>query len=98
MKKSKMIKKIVTCLLLAVFVLGAALPAFAEENGSMTTDSNDEPIIYDTGANPLWSIESVELLTEAAIGQKFEVQIVARNIGSGDGFMPIIEFTEDEKK
>ena len=98
MKKSKMIKKIVTCLLLAVFVLGAALPAFAEENGSMTTDSNDEPIIYDTGANPLWSIESVELLTEAAIGQKFEVQIVARNIGSGDGFMPIIEFTEDEKE
>ena len=98
MKKSKMIKKIVTCLLLAVFVLGAALPAFADETESMTTDSNDEPIIYDTGANPLWSIESIELLTEAAIGQKFEVQIVARNIGSGDGFMPIIEFTEDEKE
>lgn len=98
MKKSKMIKKIVTCLLLAVFVLGATMPALAEETGSMTTDSKDEPIIYDTGANPLWSIESIELLTEAAIGQKFEVQIVARNIGSGDGFMPIIEFTEDEKE
>ena len=98
MKKSKMIKKIITCLLLAAFVITAALPVFAAENETMTTDSNDEPITYNTGANPLWSIESVELLTEAAIGQKFEVQIVARNIGSGDGFMPIIEFTEDEKE
>ena len=98
MKKSKTIKKIITCLLLAAFVITAALPVFAAENETMTTDSNDEPITYNTGANPLWSIESVELLTEAAIGQKFEVQIVARNIGSGDGFMPIIEFTEDEKE
>lgn len=91
------INKIMAIIMVLVFAMSCALPAWADTQ-TVTTDSENEPITYKTGINPLWTIDSVEILDEVAVGQQFNVAITARNIGSGAGCLPIIQFTEDEKE
>lgn len=96
-KKVHKINKIMAVMLIILFAIGGTVPAWADEAQSMTTDSEGKDLIYKTGTNPLWTIESVEILTEPAVGEQFNIAITARNIGSGAGCLPIIQFTEDDK-
>ena len=96
-EKIHKVNKITALLLVLIFTLGLAVPAWAEGE-SVSTDSNNEQITYKTGANPLWTIDNIEILNEPAVGEQFDIAITARNMGSGDAMMPIIQFTEDEKK
>lgn len=96
-EKIHKVNKITALLLVLIFTLGLAAPAWAEGE-SVSTDSNNEQITYKTGANPLWTIDNIEILNEPAVGEQFDIAITARNMGSGDAMMPIIQFTEDEKK
>lgn len=95
-EKIHKVNKITALLLVLIFTLGLAVPAWAEGE-SVSTDSNNEQITYKTGANPLWTIDNIEILNEPAVGEQFDIAITARNMGSGDAMMPIIQFTEDEK-
>ena len=95
-EKIHKVNKITALLLVLIFTLGLAAPAWAEGE-SVSTDSNNEQITYKTGANPLWTIDNIEILNEPAVGEQFDIAITARNMGSGDAMMPIIQFTEDEK-
>lgn len=96
-EKIHKVNKITALLLVLIFTLGLAVPAWAEGE-SVSTDSNNEQITYKTGANPLWTIDNIEILNEPAVGEQFDIAITARNMGSGDAMMPIIQFTEDGKK
>lgn len=96
-EKIHKVNKITALLLVLIFTLGLAVPAWAEGE-SVSTDSNNEQITYKTGANPLWTIDNIEILNEPAVGEQFDIAITARNMGSGDAMMPIIQFTEDEKE
>lgn len=89
--------KITALFLILVFTMGISMSAWAAGD-LMTTDSDGKEITYKTGANPLWTIDNIEILNEPAVGEQFNIAITARNMGSGDALMPIIQFTEDEKK
>ena len=88
-EKIHKVNKITALLLVLIFTLGLAAPAWAEGE-SVSTDSNNEQITYKTGANPLWTIDNIEILNEPAVGEQFDIAITSRNMGSGDAVMPII--------
>ncbi len=68
----------------------------AEENAAREEEARKN--IINTGVDPLWSFVNISAPEQVLVGQKFEVEITVKNMGSGSGLFPVFRFTEEAEK
>ena len=88
-------KKYVAMILMITVLCMAFLPAGAVLAGDKVNVETEKQDVFDTGMDPLWTFMSIEAPEKVAVGQKFDVNVTVKNMGSGPGLFPIFRFTED---
>lgn len=71
----------------------------AEEG--VTEDAEEEDNTVEkvkTGLDPLWTILDLKAPETVTVGQEFEVIVTVRNMGTGPGFRPEFQLTEDKDR
>ena len=48
-----------------------------------------------TGLDPLWSFVNINAPEQVLVGQKFDVEVTVKNMGTGSGLFPVFRFTEE---
>lgn len=51
-----------------------------------------------TGLDPLWSFVNINAPEQVLVGQKFDVEVTVKNMGTGSGLFPVFRFTEEADK
>lgn len=51
-----------------------------------------------TGLDPLWSFIDIDAPEQVVVGQKFDVKVTVKNMGTGSGLFPVFRFTEEADK
>ncbi len=102
-------EKLLAILLIVLLMMTCLLPsavwatttdaaeAVSTENAGAEEDENKVETIK-TGLDPLWTIMKIEAPETVTVGQDFEVVVTVRNMGTGPGFAPEFQFTEDKDK
>jgi len=102
---------LIALLCMTCFVPGAvwAAETDVEVNASETVDATEgEEAVPEedenkvetvkTGLDPLWTILDLEAPETVTVGQEFEVVVTVRNMGTGPGFRPVFQLTEDKDR
>ena len=75
----------------------AEAKAKAEEEAKKREEAAKRNVI-NTGLDPLWSFVNINAPEQVLVGQKFDVEITVKNMGSGSGLFPVFRFTEEADK
>lgn len=54
--------------------------------------------VINTGLDPLWSFVNINAPEQVLVGQKFDIEVTVKNMGSGSGLFPVFRFTEEADK
>lgn len=67
-----------------------------ETSGSLKNAKDKN--IFNTGTDPLWSFVDISVPDKVLVGQKFDVDVTVKNMGTGSGMFPELRFTEESDK
>jgi len=67
-----------------------------ESSGSLK--ASQEKNIFNTGTDPLWSFVEINVPDQVLVGKEFDVDVTVKNMGTGSGLHPELQFTEGPDK
>ncbi len=70
----------------------------AEAKANAAAEAEAKKKVVNTGVDPLWSFVNINAPETVLVGQKFDVEITVKNMGSGSGIFPEFRFTEDSDR